>query len=478
ALAGASLGLLLALWAVSALRAAAPAFLPRLAEIELDARVVLFTVALALLTGVLFGLAPALRAGRRQLADTIRDGARGTGAAGAARLRASLVLAEVALALVLLVGAGLLVRSFDRLQRVSPGFDPRGVLTMRVILPPARYGDAHVERARQFTAQLLEQARALPGVRTASVSSTLPMAGAPYNTFFVYGRQLPAPGTMQDAQRFIATADYFRVMGVRLVRGRLFTERDDAGAPGVVVINETMARRYWPGESPLGARITFGDPTDSATTRYTVVGVVNDVKQEGLSADAYAQLYQPFAQAPRLALHVAARTSGDPLQAAAALRRIVRALDPTLPVAEIRTMEDRVRESVAQPRVSVALLGGFSAVALLLAAVGIYGVMAYAVAQRTREIGIRVALGARPTDVRRLVVRQGMTPALLGVAVGLAGAFAVTRLMASLLFDVSATDPLTFAAVSAFLLSVALVASWLPARRATRVDPLLAMRSE
>jgi putative ABC transport system permease protein len=480
ALVGGATGLFLAFWSLELLRAAQPSFLPRLEDIALDGRVLGVTLALTLLTGVLFTIVPAARLVRGQLNETLREGTRGaSGGAAAQRMRSALVLAEVATALVLLTGAGLLLRSFDQLQRVDAGFDGERVLSLQVILPSARYGGAaNIERRRSFAEQLVEQARAVPGVQLAAVSSTLPTAGTPYSSFFIAGRPLPDAGTNQDVQNFAASPDYFRLMGIRLVRGRLFTAQDDGAAPGVVVINEEMARRYWPNADPLGARVSYGDPTDSTTRLFTVIGVVADVKQEGLGAASYAQWYEPVAQRPVSGLYLSVKTAADPLAAAGALRRVVSTLDSNLPVADIQTMEQRVGASLAQPRVSAALLGGFSGIALLLAAVGIYGVMAYAVAQRTREIGIRMALGARPDDVRRLVVRQGMVPVALGVALGLAGALAATRLMRSLLFGVSTADPFTFVAMATFLVAVALFASYLPARRATRVDPLIAMRSE
>jgi putative ABC transport system permease protein len=302
------------------------------------------------------------------------------------------------------------------------------------------------------------------------------MQGAGYVTYAIDGRE-SKPG--EDVQPFAVTHDYFRTLGVPLRRGRLFTAGDVTGAPPVAIINEEMARRIFEGADPIGRRVTFGDPADTAAVWYTIVGVVGTVAQEGLTAKPYTQLYRPLTQRPSRSIYLSVRTAGgDPMAVAPALRKALRAVAPDLPVNDVRTMEDRVAANIARPRVSVALLGVFSAVALALAAVGIYGVVSYTVAQRTREIGIRMALGARPDGVLQLVVRQGLAPVALGVAVGLASALLATRLMRSLLYGVSATDPLTFAAVALFLALVALVAIWLPARRATRVSPLVALRYE
>jgi putative ABC transport system permease protein len=477
ALVGGALGLLFAVWGVAALRGAQSSLIPRLGEVGVDGPVLAFTVVLSALTGVLFGLAPALRVGRGELHGALREGARGaSGGMGVRQLRGALVLAEVALALVLLVGAGLLIKSFDRLQRVDPGFNPDHVLTASIVLPRARYGE--VVRQRAFATQLLDALRSTPGVQSAALASDVPMSGgASYLSFSIAGQPDPAPGVVQDAEVFVASPDYFRALGVPLRQGRLISEQDDAGAPNVVVINRAMAQRYWAGRDPLGARITVGDPADSTSWR-TVVGVIGDVRHNGLSADPYPQMYAPMAQMPQRAMMVVARTTGDPTGLAGALRRSVTSLDANLPVSDVMTMQERVGQSVAQPRVNVALLGLFAGVALILAAVGIYGVVSYSVVQRTRELGIRMALGARPGDVLRLVIRQAMAPALAGVAFGLVGAWGGTRLMASLLFGVSASDPVVFAAVALFLAGVALLASYIPARRATRVDPLVALQYE
>ena len=475
ALLGGALGLLLAFWAVGLLRAAEFDLLPRLHEVRVDTTAALFALGVATVTGILFGLAPAVRLSGGALHGALKDGARGAAGGAVTRFRNALVLGEVAVALVLLVGAGLLLRSFDKLNRVQLGFRAEGVLTYNVVLPSARF-----EQPSQLPPAydaLLERTRAIPGVRAASVSNGLPMGGAGYISFAIDGRE-GRPEANEDLQPFRVSPDHFRVLGIPLKQGRLFGPGDVEGAPRVAVVNEEMVRRYFDGRSPIGRRVTFGDPADTSSVWWTVVGVVGDVAQEGVTAKPYAQLYRPIAQNPGRGLTVAIRTAGDPMAIAAQARRALRAFDPELPLSDLRTMEDRIGENLAQPRVSMLLLAGFAGIALTLAAIGIYGVIAYAVAQRTREIGIRMALGATTADVRQLVVRQGMTPVLIGVVVGVGAALLLTRLMSSLLFGVSATDPATYAGVALFLAGVALAASWLPARRATRVQPVIALRQE
>lgn len=309
-------------------------------------------------------------------------------------------------------------------------------------------------------------------------SSSVPLAGTGYWSFAIEGVPDPGPGVMMDAQPFAVTPGVIPALGIPLVEGRLIGEQDHSTAPRVALVNQTIARRYWPDRSPLGARITFGDPEDPETEWMTVAGVVGDTRVEGISQDPYAQIYVPYAQQPRGAMYVVLRAAGDPLRAVGTVRQAVRALDPNIPLFDVMTMEQRISESVAQPRVSTVLLGVFAAIALTLAAVGIYGLISYTVAQRTPEIGIRMALGAEPSDVLRLMVRQGMMPVLAGIAVGIVGAWIASRVIRGLLFGVSATDPLTFVVVSLFLAGVALLAAYLPARRATRVDPAIALRAE
>ncbi|HEY0970925.1 MAG TPA: ABC transporter permease [Gemmatimonadales bacterium] len=475
ALLGAALGLAIAVAGVALLRGSQAELLPRIQEVRVDGAVVLFALALAVATGILFGLAPALRLSRGAVHDSLKEGARGATGGAAARIRNALVLSEVALALVLLVGAGLLVRSFERLNQVDLGFDPGSVLTYELLLPSAKFED--VEQLPVAYDELLERTRAIPGVSAVAVSNNLPMGGAGYLSFTIEGRT-PPPDAFEDIQPFNVTPGHFSVLRIPLRAGRLIEARDAAGAPPVAVVNEELVRRFLDGRDPIGRRITFGDPSNPETTWMTIVGVVGNVAQEGVTAAPYPQLYRSLHQFPGRGVFVSMRTAGDPDAVAGAARRALRALDPELPLTDLMTMEQRVSADLARPRVSVALLGVFAGIALLLAAIGIYGVISYAVAQRTREIGIRMALGASTADVRRLVVRQGMAPALIGIAVGVVGALAVTRVMSSLLYGVSATDPVTFVGVPVVLAVIALAAAYVPARRATLVEPVNALRAE
>jgi putative ABC transport system permease protein len=477
AMVGAALGLLLAVVGIRALRSAQADLIPRFAEVGVDPTVLGFTLGLAVLTGVLFGLAPAVRLGSRTLSGVLRSGGRGlAGEGGVWRLRSALVLGEVALALMLLVGAGLLIRSFERLQRVDTGFEPSGVLAAQVALPITQYPEP--EQRLAFWNQLLESAATLPGVESAALGSNVPLSGAAgYWSFSIEGLA-DAEGIMQDAQPFSVTPEYFRTLRISLLDGRVFGEQDHADAPPVAIVNRTLAERFFAGRSPLGQRLTFGDPENPETPWWTIVGVVNDTRIEGMRDAPYSQIYRPYAQAGGGNMIVLLRTAGDPLRLAGPVRSAVHNLDATLPVYDVKTMQQYVTESITTPRIGTTLLGVFAAVALLLAAVGIYGMISYTVTQRTQEIGVRMALGAQPGDMLRLMIRQGMTPVLGGLLVGIFGAWAASRLIGSQLYDTSATDPLTFLGVVLFLGSVALLASYLPARRATRVDPMIALRAE
>jgi len=477
ALIGGVIGLLLATWAIHAIRASGTTLLPRIAEVRVDVVAALFAIALSLATGLLFGLVPAMRLASGKLHAAIKDGARGAAGGGAARFRSALVLSEVALAVVLLVGAGLLIRSFERLNRVDPGFLPDGVITYQAVFPSSRYQAAALVPAFD---RILEATRAIPGVTGVSISGDMPMQGAGYITFAVEGRPQPAPSQTtgpEDVQPFAVSPDYQKVMGLRLREGRFIEARDVDGAGDVAVINTEFARRFIPeGRAALGSRVTFGNPGNPEVEWWTVVGIVDAVAQEGLDAKPYPQIYLPIAQATRRAVYVSARTDGDPMALVPQLRQALKAVDPEVPMNDVRTLRQRVNDNIAAPRVSVIVLAAFAALALTLAAIGIYGVLAYSVAQRTREIGIRMALGANAGDVRRLIVRQGMTPALLGLAAGLVGAWWLTVLMEKLLFGVAPRDPVTFATVAAFLFVVALAACHAPARRATIVAPTEALR--
>ncbi len=472
---GGGVGLLLAHWGIRALvrtlLAVAPINVPLLSEIGIETGVLLFTLALSLGTGVIFGIAPALSAARTDLHNTLKEGGRSSGTAGRHHLRSVLVVAEVALTLVLLVGAGLLLRSVHQLLQVSPGFQIDNRLTFQINLPSATY-DRPQEVA--FFRELLQRLRALPGVRAAGASHALPLGfGGGTRSFHVEGYEAPEGESMPLCESRMISPDYIKAMGMPLLKGREFDQRDTETSRPVVLVDQKTVRRFWPDQDPLGRRIQFGDDVWRE-----VVGVVGSVKNGGLDAEGREQIYAPYTQFPRSTMYLVLHTESAPLSLLGAARAEVRALDRTVPVSEVKTLEQQLDGSVAIRRLSMTLLLVFALLALVLAAVGIYGVMSYSVSQRTHEIGIRMALGAQPADVLKLVVRQGMVLTLIGVAVGLAASFALTRFLSSLLFGVSATDPVTFAGVALLLAAVALAASYLPARRATKVDPLVALRYE
>ena len=475
---GGVLGLLLAMWGVDLLVALSPENLPRLDEISLDKRVLIFTFSISMLSGILFGLAPAIQSSRSNLNTTLKEGGRSAMESfGRRRLRNLLVVSEFALALTLLVGAGLMIRSFLTIQKVNPGFNASNVLTMQLNLPQAKYREPAKNAA--FQQQLLQRLEALPGIEAAAVSMALPPnLLIMHNPFTVEG-QPPAPGEAPNlAAQLLISPDYFRTLGIRLQAGRNFSDADNQDAPSAVIINETMARRYFPDQDPINKRLQTGDydPQNSYTT---VVGVVDDVKYSGLNEEIEPTMYTPFLQNLWWrSMYLVVRTSGAPSGFASSVRNEVWAIDGDLPVSNIKTMEQLMSESVSEPRVYTTLLGVFGALALVLASIGIYGVMSYTVTQRTREIGVRTALGARRSDVLRLILNQGMRLALIGIVIGLAASLALTRLMATLLFGVSATDPLTFAAIALLLTGVALLACLIPAVRATKVDPMVALRYE
>jgi len=470
---GGALGVLLAWWGLKLLIGLSPADIPRLENIRLDGRVLLFTLGLSLLTGLIFGLAPALQTSHLNLSETLKEGGRtgGGGAGGrrAQRIRGAFIVAEVALTLALLVGAGLLVRSFWRLQRVDPGFRPDHLLTLRLSLG---------EQAVSFFERLQERLAALPGVVAVSAATDVMLPKLANSAgFTIEGR--PRDPNEQGLELPIDTVlpNYFQTMGVQLLKGRTFGAQDTRESPRVTIVNETFAKRYFPDEDPIGKRFTFGRP--GPNTRWiTIVGVVRDTKRQGVERPIRIESWMPLAQRPSGSMELVLRTTGDPLLLNNAVREAVWSIDRDMPVPAIRTMEQVMSERVAQRRLNMLLLGLFALVALILSAVGIYGVMSYTVTQRTHEIGIRMALGARSGDVIGLVLKQGIALTLVGVAFGLIATFMLTRLMASLLFGVSARDPITFAAIAALLTGVALVACWIPARRATKVDPMVALRCE
>ena len=477
---GGAVGLLLALWGTRLLATAMPFYLLSLQTVRIDGYVLAFTLLISVLTGLIFGLAPALQVSKGALNETLKEGGRRSAPGGSrGRLRGILVVSEVALALMLLVGAGLLMKSFARLQQVNPGFRSEKVLTMEMSLPPARYSKPFQRAA--FYRQLLEKIATLPGVQSAGAVTQLPLGGrSSTRAFAIEGRPAPPPGQGEriGAGHRVVTPGYFRAMSIPLRRGRQFTDQDAEGAPGVVLINETMARRWWPNEDPLGKRIALYTSPQTVGPWLQIVGIVGDVKHRGLAAEIDPEMYLPHMQTFSAAMFVAVRTVADPASMAAAVRAQVRALDRDLPVSSIRTMEKVLADAVAQPRLRVWLLGGFAALALILAVMGLYGVISYSVTQRTHELGVRMALGAQTPDLLRLVVAQGMLVTLIGLGIGLAGAFALTRLLASLLFSVSATDAAIFTAVPLLLALVALAATAIPARRAARLDPMTALRYE
>jgi putative ABC transport system permease protein len=473
--AGGVCGLLLAWWAIGFLRTVVAARLPiqRLEIVAIDGWVLAFTLVASLLSGVVFGIIPALTGTRISLSDSLKEGGRtGSGARGN-RTRSAFVIAEVALALVLLVGAGLLVRSFMHLLNVHPGFDPAQTVTMRISLPSSRYSN---EGRAQFFSRFFQDVDALPGVQASGAVSFLPMTGLGSATSMeIVGQPKPPAGQEPVTDVRVMSHDYLKAMGIPLLKGRLFNEADAADAKDRIVISDTMARRHWPNEDPIGkrVRINWDDREDE------IIGVVGDIKHYGLdSTSVRAMIYWPYPRNPYGTMTIAIRTAGDARQIVNPVTTLVRRLDPNLAVAGVKTMEEVVSSSVAERRLTMLLLTIFAGAALLLAAVGIYGVIAYSVTQRTQEIGIRMALGARPGDVLRMVVRQGLVLVLIGIAAGGAGAFLLSRLMEGLLFEVKPADPVTFTAVSTVLAGVALLASYLPGLRATRVDPVIALRAE
>lgn len=477
-LTGGALGLVLAAWGRQAFEAFGPGFLPAAHGFEIDGRVLAFTAGVSLLASLLFGAVPALRAARASLGRALKQGSQGSGdGPDRGRLRAFLVIAEIAMALVLVACAALLIRSVSRLTAVDPGFDPAGRLTLKVWLPSARYGTGSEQTA--FYDRVLAKVETLPGAASAGLVSTLPLGDFDRVSIDAEGLAIPE-GQEPDVDRYIVTPGYLSTMGIPLTAGRGFTAGDRETSAPVVLVSETLARQLWPGRSALGLRVRMpnGEPREKWPWR-TVVGIVKDVKQYALDRENTPQMYLPQAQAPTnyMTLVVQSR-SGDPTALAAPVRTAIRSLDPDQAVFDVQTMEEILMGSIALRRFSMILLGGFAGLALVLAAVGIYGVMAYSVSRRTREMGVRMVLGAQRNDVLLLILGRGLLLAGCGLGIGLAAALGTTRLMSALLFEVSPTDPFTFAAITLLLATVALAACYLPASRVLELDPLEALRSE
>lgn len=479
-LVGGAVGLALAVWVVRALVLLMPKDTPRLEEIKLDYRVILFTLGTSLLTGIIFGLAPAFQAARTNLNDVLKEAGRSGGdTSRRLRLRNLLVISEFALSLVLLIGAGLMIKSLLRLQEVKPGFEPAHLLTMRITLPSTKYENFNQSRA--FFEQLFDRLGARPDVESAGAINLLPFGGGGGDrSFSIEDQPTPAGHSRPDEQVRFVSPNYFHTMQIPLLSGRDFTRRDLPDTPPVAIVNSAFARKFWADGNAIGKRISFSSKNPKW---YEIVGIVGNVKHRGLdlvdSPELYIPAFQPlFADGNVPGMYVAVRTVNEPSLAAGAMRNEVAAIDRDQPVSSLMTMDQRISDSVAPRRFNMFILGLFAALALVLAAIGIYGIMAFSVVQRTHEIGVRMALGAGTSDVLKLVLRNGLGLALIGIVVGLVTAFAATRVLSSLLYDVSATDPFVFVIDAVLLAVAALLACYIPARRATKVDPLVALRYE
>jgi predicted permease len=471
---GGLVGLVFAYWMLDALRWLSPNNIPRLPAIRMDARVLAFTSTIAVVTGILFGMAPALRSSKLNLSEALKEGARNVAGSRHQKLRKLLVVSELALSLVLLIGAGLLIRSFISVERVNPGFDPQNTLGMRLSVAGTSYKG---ERAPMFYRDLLDRVRSTPGVKSAGVADNLPLSGGiGWGGITIEGYQPSAGQDAIQSDARVAGVGYFETMSIPLIKGRFFDEHDTEDSLPVIVIDENMARNYWPNANPLGGRIRFGQSAENPWM--TIVGVVGNVKQYDLENESRVTMYLPAAQSGGGTMYLVARTSIAPSSVAATIASQVRSMDPNIPIFDVKTMDQRLSESLARRRFAMLALGVFAGFALLLAVIGIYGVISYSVAQRTNELGIRLALGASRVDVLRLVLSAGFKLALVGIGCGLVLSFAVTRFLSSLLFGVRATDLLTFGALSVLMIVVSLLACYLPARRATKVDPLVALRYE
>ena len=456
-----------------------PQQIPRLDQIQLDWRMFGFTLALSLVTCLVFGLVPAWQASRADLHGALEQSGRGS-TPGRQRFRQLLVVFQTSMAVMLVIGAGLLIKSFWRLQRVDPGFKAERVIALGLTLPASKYNEPR--QINSFYNQLLERVAAVPGVQAATIAYDHPLEANWVDSFRIEGRPDPRPGEGLSANFNPVGPDYFNTVGARIISGRSFTAQDDQDHPGVAIVNEAFVRQYFSNDNAIGQRIKPSPPAriwqNQRFTSFEIVGVVRNVKSSGLNAETDPAYYLPASQAPLQDMTILVRTSGDPVAVVPSLRQAVWSIDPNQPIATVKTMEQIVSDSMAQPRLNMAVMALFGGLALILAAVGLYGLLSYSVTQRTKEMGIRMALGAQVNDVLGLVVKQGMALALVGEAIGLAGAFALTRLMRGLLFGVTPTDATTFIAVAGVLTTIALLACYLPARRATKVDPLNALRYE
>jgi putative ABC transport system permease protein len=478
ALFGAALGLLLALAGIRVLRTFIPVTIAQVETITIDGTVLVFTLFVALVTGIAFGLVPAIQGSHFNLNDTLKEGGRDSGGGSKGnRIRSLLVIGEVAVSFVLLIGAGLLINSFFHLRSLDPGFRSDHLLTMKVNLSEVKYPDR--ERRAALFDEVMRRVRELPGVQSAAVAGNLPLT---YNgdsmSISVEGVPDPPPSQQPDVIYRAIGPGYFATMGIPMVRGRDFTDQDNGDSKDVVIISEKTAQQFWPGQDPIGKRLKPGSSTSNSPWR-EVIGIVKDVRQNDFVASPKRQMYLTYRQLKNVAANaLVVRTSIEPMSLAVPVRNAIWSVDKDQTVADIDTMDHIVAEAVARQRFSMVLLGLFAALALLLASIGIYGVMSYSVAQRTREIGIRIALGARRIDVLQMTVKQALKLVGVGMMIGLAAAFLLTRVLASLLFGISATDPITFIGISVLLLAVALLASYVPALRATKVDPITALRAQ
>ena len=470
-------GTLLSFWGVKAMLSLSSQNLPRVSEISIDVRVLGFTVAITLLTSLLFGVTPALQASKINLTEALKEGSRGlSGGRGRNRVRSVLVIAEVALSLVLLIGAGLMIKSLAYLLKVDPGFKPDRTLTMNIALLGSKY--ASVNQQIAFFEDVTNRVEALPGVESAGLISSAPLSSGVYaGGFSIEGRAPASANEDLSADRRMISPEYFNALGIPLIKGRSFTDRDNQASTGVAIVSESLSRRFLGYEDPVGKRIKLGG-RDSTRPWLSIVGIAGDVRDTALESEARPCVYVPYPQFASLGMTLVVRTDADSKALIPAIRDEVWAVDRDQPVTDIKTMDQYVSDSASPRRANAMLLGVFAALALVLAAVGMYGVMSYGVTQRVHEIGIRMALGAQKSDVIKLIVGSGMALVLAGIMIGLAGALALSRVLSSLLYEVSATDPMTFGGVSLVLIAVALLASYIPARRATKVDPMIALRCE